>query len=287
VRGACEGICTIKYPKELYLQRTDRTFAKIAGAWGADDPHGRGRDAIALDFDHDGDADLLVGNEKSTAFPTVGNHLCRNDGGRFVEVTGTPLAHTIGTFRFAAVPKPSSYPDVVMRTQTGVIYYRNNDKPKPLTNFLAGKTLGGSDAWDAEAADLNGDGLADLVIVRATSVEVRLNDGTFSFGTISYRTALTQGRDIALCQLDGTPGIDIYVVQGLRPTHQDIVLLNSGTGKSFTKLATPKSLKGHGDVATCLPGYPGALGDAVIVTNNKWISAGDPKLGPSRLMILK
>ena len=38
VRGACMGICTSPYPNELYLQRPDRTFEKIAGARGADDP---------------------------------------------------------------------------------------------------------------------------------------------------------------------------------------------------------------------------------------------------------
>ena len=283
VRGACKGVCTINYPNELYLQREDLTFAKIAGAWGASDPHGRGRDALAFDFDQDGDMDLLVANEKSTAFPTVGNHLWRNDGGKFVEVKGTPPAHTQGTLRVTAVPKPSGYPDVVMQTPQQIIYYHNVEG-----TFHAGRVLAGTVPWDVEAANLNGDDLADLVIVREKQLEVRLNEGSFGFGTISYKLALTLGRDAALCDLDGKPGLDIYVVQGARPTHQDIVLLNSGTGKAYTKLGTPRVTKGHGDVATCIPGvYPGYLGEAVLVTNNKWFSSGNPSLGPARLMLVK
>lgn len=282
VRGACKGNCRKSYPNELYLQRANRTFARIGSAWGADDPHGRGRAAVALDFDLDGDMDLLVGNEQSTTFPEVGNRLWRNEGGRFVEVADTPLAHTQGTFKIAVVPKPGRHPDVVMRTSRGVMYYRNDQG-----RFGAGRRLGGTSASDVQAADLDGDGLPDLVILRQKQLEVRLNDGRFGFGKIHYQTSLSQGRNVAVCQLDGKPGRDIYVVQGARPTHQDFILLNRGGGKSYTRLKTPRMAKGHGDVATCIPGdRPGYLGAAVLVTNNKWLSAGDPQLGPARLMLL-
>lgn len=282
VRGACKGICRHPYPDELYLERPDRTFAKIAGAMGASDEHGRGRDAKPLDFNHDGLTDLLVANETSTAFPQEGNHLFRNEGSRFVDVLGSPLRHTIGTFRVTVVPKPDGYPDAAMRTSIGVLYY-----PNDRGTFRPGRKLGGASSWDVDAADLNGDGLSDLVIVRQGALEVRLNDGSFTFGRISYKTSLTQGRDVALCQLDGRSGVDIYVVQGVRPANQDIILLNNGTGMSFERVATPHVAKGHGDVGTCVPRFAGALGAAVLVTNTKWISAGDPDLGPTRLVILR
>ncbi|MGD9510925.1 MAG: FG-GAP repeat domain-containing protein [Geminicoccaceae bacterium] len=288
VRGACKGICKKSYANELYLEREDQTFAKIVGAWGADDPHGRGRDTVALDFDRDGDMDLLVANEKSTAFPKVGNHLWRNEGGEFVAVEGTPLAQTMGTFRAAVVPTPSGYPDVVMTTPTKVIYYKNRKGTYRAGRALSGKSSGGMRAWGVAAADLDGDDLTDLVIVREKQLEVRLNDGAFGFGKVSYKLALTQGRDAALCELDGKPGLGIYVVQGARPTHQDIVLLNKGSGRSYRRLKTPRIAKGHGDVATCIPGdFPGYLGEAVLVTNNKWLSGGDRRLGPARLMLVK
>jgi hypothetical protein len=284
VRGACKGICTNNYPKELYLGRSDnnnKIFTKIAGAWGADDPHGRGRGASAFDFDHDGDADLFVANEKSTRYPTIGNHLYRNDGGRFTEVTNTPLRHSIGTTTSTVLPKSSGFPDIALETTDGVYYYRNSNG-----TFGAGRRVGGSGTFDVDAGDLNDDGLPDLVIVRGPSLEVRLNDGNYSFSRLDYSTSLTQGRDVALCQLDGKTGLDIYVVQGKRPANQDFILLNSSSGKAYQRLATPKANQGHGDVATCVPGIPGGLGAAVLVTNSKWLSAGD-QLGPHRLMIVK
>ena len=114
---------------------------------------------------------------------------------------------------------------------------------------------------------------------------VRLNDGRYGFWRLSYRLKLTWGRDVALCQLDGRAGIDLYVVQGARPTHQDLILLNSGNGKTFSLLPTPRISKGHGDFATCLPGQPRALGDAVVVTNNKLLPPyGSP--GPNRLILV-
>jgi hypothetical protein len=282
VRGACEGMCTNSYPNELYLQRTDNSFAKVAGAWGAADPHGRGRGSVALDYDKDGDADLLVVNEKSTRYPDIGNHLYRNTGGQFVEVTVTPLRHTIGTMSAVVVPKPTGYPDVALETTNGVIYHKNNSG-----TFAAGTRIGGTGTFDVDAADLDGDSRADLVIVRPSSLEVRLNDGGYNFPRANYTRSLSQGRDVALCNLDGNAGRDIYVVQGARPANQDFVLRNSGSGASYTYLPVPNVAKGHGDIATCVPGIPGGLGAAVLVTNGKWMSAGDDDLGPTRLVQLK
>jgi hypothetical protein len=281
VRGACKGICTSSYPNELYLQGNGN-FAKISGAWGADDPHGRGRGAVTLDYDKDGKLDLLVVNEKSTRYPTVGNHLYHNVGGRFVEVTGTPVKHTIGTMSAVVIPKPTGYPDVALETTNGVIYYKNNNGV-----FASGITLSGTGTFDVDAGDLNGDGKPDLVIVRGPRLELRLNDGNYNFPRINYTRSLTQGRDVALCDLDGRSGLDIYVAQGERPANQDFVLLNSGSGTSFTLLPTPRVAKGHGDIATCVPGIPGGLGAVVLVTNGKWMSAGNPDLGPTRLVQLK
>jgi hypothetical protein len=62
------------------------------------------------------------------------------------------------------------------------------------------------------------------VIVRGTGLEVRFNDGNFNFPRANLRYTLSQGRDVALCQLDGRPGLDIYAVQGTRPDHQDFIL---------------------------------------------------------------
>lgn len=62
----------------------------MARAFGVADGHGRGREPMALDVDDDGRLDLFVGNEESTLFFSA-NRLYRNAGGRFVEITGTPV----------------------------------------------------------------------------------------------------------------------------------------------------------------------------------------------------
>ena len=282
VRGACKGICKMSYPNELYLHQPDHTFRKIAGAWGASDPHGRGRGAVALDFDQDGDADLLVLNEKSNRYPDIGNHLYRNEGGKFVEVLDTPLRHALGTMSAVVVPKPVGFPDIAMETTNGILYYKNANG-----RFAAGIKISEIDTSDVDAADMNGDDLHDLVIVRRQSLEVRINDGNYNFPKTSYTRSLSQGRDVALCELDGDRGLDIYVVQGARPANQDFILLNAGSGVSYTKLAVPGIARGDGDIATCVPGIPGGLGASVLVTNGKWMSAGNPELGPTRLVQLK
>ena len=47
---------------ELYIQRTDHTFAEQAGKYGVLDPFGRGRSATFIEANGDGRPDLLVGN---------------------------------------------------------------------------------------------------------------------------------------------------------------------------------------------------------------------------------
>jgi len=278
VRGACGGLCLTAKRNELYLQRSDRSYEKILGAWGAEDPHGRGRGALATDIDGDKDIDLIVVNERSTQFPNVGNHFYRNTGGRFVEVINTPLRHSIGTEKIVALPKPSGlYPDVVMDTADGIIYYKN-----VRGIFSSGVKISGGGPHDVDVADLNGDGMSDLVVVRSYELVVRLNSGNYGFAQVSYRRTLSRGHDVALCNLDGRPGIDIYVVQGKRPENQHLVLLNNGSGDSFESLPTPFVATGYGDIGTCLPSFPGALGGAVLVTNNFEVHRG-----PNRLIILK
>ena len=101
-----------QWRNELYLQRPNHTFPissmndaldarVVACGWGVCDMHGRGREAVALDFDRDGKMDIAVANDADVAGPdpTIGpwhghdtpNRLFHNEGGRFREVTPTPV----------------------------------------------------------------------------------------------------------------------------------------------------------------------------------------------------
>jgi len=270
--GACEGICGSPYPNELYIQRSDGTFEKVPGAWGADDPHGRGRGAIAPDWDNDGRADLVVVNEASDRFDSS-NRVFRNEGGRFVEVR-IPLTHEIGTLGALAVRNTAGYLDIYLDTTQGLLVYKNSGG-----TFANGtRRFGGATIWDADSADLNGDGFPDLVVVRKEKIEVYLNDGRDGFPGANFSYSLSDGRDAALCKMDGDALPDIYVVQGKNDRYQDVLLINEGVGTSFRKLDIPQTTQGDGDIGTCFPNWLGSGRDAIFVTNGKWGARGPYQL---------
>ena len=85
---------------ELYINQKDGTFKEEAHAYGLDDK-GQSTQAIFFDYDHDGDLDCFVLNNsnrsvesfgyssqlRSIRDPKNGDHLYRNDGGKFVDVS--------------------------------------------------------------------------------------------------------------------------------------------------------------------------------------------------------
>ena len=113
VHGANEGKPDGRqWRNELYLQKPNHTFPisssndaldarVVACEWSVCDMHGRGREAVPLDFDRDGRMDIAVANDASVAGsdPAIGpwhghdtpNRLFHNEGGSFREVTGTPV----------------------------------------------------------------------------------------------------------------------------------------------------------------------------------------------------
>lgn len=83
----------------LYRNRGDGTFADATDAAGVRDS-GDGEAVVWGDFDNDGWLDLYVVNRSD--FSRQHNHLFRNLGGRFVEVTGTAGAEGTGSGQPAA-----------------------------------------------------------------------------------------------------------------------------------------------------------------------------------------
>jgi hypothetical protein len=212
-----------------------------------------------------------VVNEASDRFDAP-NRVFRNEGGRFVEVM-TPLTHEIGTLSALAVRSTTGDLDIYLDTVQGLRVYKNTGG-----SFADGTTPIGGAVRGVDSADLNGDGYPDLVVVRKQNVQVYLNDGRDNFPRTNFTYPLSEGRDAALCEMDGDDRPDVYVVQSKNDRYQDVLLINDGAGTSFKTVAIPQTTQGDGDIGTCFPNWRGSGLDAVFVTNGKWGTQGPYQL---------
>jgi hypothetical protein len=276
VLGACEGTCSTNYPNELYLQTSSRTFVKVADAWGAADPHGRGRQPVVLDYNRDGLPDIVVANETPSIFSSA-NRLYRNMGGRFQEVVDPAVTREIGSVCAEAGDfDGDGWIDLLFCKHGGTVTLRNvKGRFQDVTASTAYRKSG---PLDIELADLNRDRRPDLLLVEQKRLMVWLNVGG-SFPKLSFSYPLAQGRDVAVgdVNLDSAP--DLYVVQGDNVSHPDVMLLNNGSGASYRTTSIPQLREGNGDVATAIPNWRGTGRAAFLVTNGRW---GVP--GPAQLI---
>jgi hypothetical protein len=283
--GACQGTCTREFPNELWLRHADFDdgYVNVSRAWGVADVHGRGRDIVTLDVNKDGLPDLALANEGSSTFFSS-NLLYINRGGRLEDVLTAPFRKVLGSDCVATFKKRDGYPNLFFCADprktggAGTLTYRNNEGT--FQDATANTAYRGLKALDIEFSDLNGDLRPDLIIVTFTKISVWLNvNDTFPQESFSY--PLVEGRDVVACNMDNDPAQrpDLYVVQGksasMTTQHEDVVLLNNGTGKAFTQFtAIPQTNIGHGDKATCIPNWRGTAYPAILVTNGKWTTPG-------------
>ena len=167
----------------LYVNRQDNTFEEQAEAWGIAD-NGHSIQSAFFDYDRDGDLDLYVGNyppsgfkQQSTFFaqkmqelnPSESDKLYRNEGDHFVDVTaeagvlnyGLTLGLSVADFN------NDGWPDLYVSNDfNSSDYLYINQRNGTFSNEITTYTRHTSNfGMGTDAADINNDGLTDLIQV--------------------------------------------------------------------------------------------------------------------------
>ena len=236
--------------------------------------------------------------------PTIGpwhghdtpNRLYHNEGGRFSEVTLTPIngerasgcveASDINgdgwiDLLFCAAPNFSGNDGRTGNQGSGVFTYLNlNGKFQDVTQRTPYAT---ANPVQIELGDVDRDRLRrpDLIMIERDQMTIRLNrGGNNPFPAVDYRMPLTSGHDVALGDVnrDGMP--DIYIVQSSRGSVNapDVMLINDGGGTAFHQLPLPNTSIGQGDAVTTIPKWNRTGRAAFLVTNGRLKHAGPVQL---------
>jgi hypothetical protein len=201
-------------PKELWLQGEDGKFTKALDH-GAEDPYGRGRIPIFMDFNHDGYPDIYLTNLASLRDDGQANvnHLFINQGGaRFVE---TPTRATGERGSQCAVKgdiNRDGWDDLIVCHEKGVGHVYLNDRQGDFEEIFPAAIRG---EWThVRLRDINGDSRDDLLLIRDGSfLEVWVNTGKAPyFDKLSFSDKLPGfGRALAIGEFTGDTRLDIYV----------------------------------------------------------------------------
>jgi hypothetical protein len=273
---------------ELYIQRTDHTFAEQAGRYGVLDPFGRGRSATFIEANGDSRPDLLVGNNptRGDGMPSPNQFLINQLGGayRYAPEYGLERETSLQGSLNASVGDldKDGWQDLLLITpKQGLRVYHNN-QGKSFTEVAASVGLGQS-PQDVTLADVNGDSWLDVIEVAPNTLSVFVNtNGKFSR---VFSTTLQYGYSVAAGDVNSNNRPDVYVMRGRDAAGinaADQVYLNDGDGSSFTRMSSiPSTSQGSPDSVAPIDYDGNGLTDFLVLNGG-----GEKESGPGPVELI-
>ncbi len=207
----------------LFHNNGDGTFTDVAAAVGAQRAGDPTLVVSFFDYDNDGDADLYLGTDKGSG-PLYTNHLLRNDGGTFTNVTafsGTEANVDCMGIAYGDIDH-NGYSDIfVTNTPPGhVLLMANGDGTFADESAAAGVQLF-EIGWAAMFFDYNNDTYEDLYVAQMSATNALFsNNGSFPMTDVSVAMGMDEPGTtfvIAAADIDLDGDLDLAVATAMEP----------------------------------------------------------------------
>jgi len=275
----------------LFLQVSEGTWSEQAATYGVGDLHGRGRRTTFIDLDHQHGLDLFVGNEVGRTDGEVSanrTYLSQAAPPMVMRRLG-PIGDKGAVCVQAVDQNRDGWGDVLLCGGSNQPGQSNTGPTHRLYLFRNRPAAGGGRLLDdvarelgvavngvraARLARMNGDGIHDLVLVTTRRLTVWPGRGDGGFDPPAFSLALVAGNWVAVGDVDGRRGNDLFVVQGCTDSGnmRDVLLLHR-EGFEYGLVAAPRVARGCGDTAAMLD-LDGDRAQEVVVGNGRWASRG-------------